>query len=340
MTLQSRHPMKAAIAAIAATFVLAMPATAEPVKIRVGWSNMLQHMIPIYFAKTDVLKHYGKTYTLEQTKFNGSSPQISALAADQIDVSTMSPGAMALAINNANLDLRMFADTMQSGHGHKNEFYLVKKDSGITKVADLKGKRIATNVQGSALDVSVRLMLKSGGLDPERDVSMIETRIPEAPVMLSEGKVSFAPIVEPFASKLVASGNFLEIANQDEITGGPVQLVFLAAKTDFIAKNRAALVDFTEDYVRAMRWFSDPANRAEMLKIVSKEAQVPEERLGSIFTKADGYRDPWGEPSTEGAQRAIDGALSVKMLNASIQMTKYTDLSLVREARKRIEDAK
>jgi len=53
----------------------------EPLKIRIGWSTMPGHMIPVLYAKPDILEHYGKSYTVEPILFRGSSPQITAMAA-------------------------------------------------------------------------------------------------------------------------------------------------------------------------------------------------------------------------------------------------------------------
>ncbi len=64
----------AALAAL--TFTTAAPdvAKADPVKIRIGWSTMPGHMIPVLYSKPEILKHYGKSYTVEPIRFRGSSP--------------------------------------------------------------------------------------------------------------------------------------------------------------------------------------------------------------------------------------------------------------------------
>src|SRR3954467_9276112 len=39
-------------------------AAADPLTIRVGWSTMPGHLIPVLFTKPAILKHYGKSYTV------------------------------------------------------------------------------------------------------------------------------------------------------------------------------------------------------------------------------------------------------------------------------------
>ena len=50
----------------------------------------------------------------------------------------------------------------------------MRKDSGINKVEDLKGKVIGTNGGGSAVDVAMRAMLQKHGLEDKRDYTMLE----------------------------------------------------------------------------------------------------------------------------------------------------------------------
>ena len=50
----------------------------------------------------------------------------------------------------------------------------MRKDSGINKVEDLKGKVVGTNAGGSAIDVAMRAMLKKHGLEANRDYTMLE----------------------------------------------------------------------------------------------------------------------------------------------------------------------
>src|SRR5665213_295030 len=83
---------------------------AEPLKIRLGYFEAPADLGPLLFAQKDVLKHYGQSYVVEATHFVGSSLAITALAADQIDVSPLASPAVGLAIQNAGLDaLRLFA---------------------------------------------------------------------------------------------------------------------------------------------------------------------------------------------------------------------------------------
>ena len=54
------------VAATMVALIVAMSAQAqEPLKIRIGWAQMPGHMIPVLYSKPEILKHYGKSYTVE-----------------------------------------------------------------------------------------------------------------------------------------------------------------------------------------------------------------------------------------------------------------------------------
>src|SRR5580704_2542395 len=79
-------------------------AQAEPVKIRIGWVVVPASSAPLVLEKKDILKHYGKSYVAEATRFEGTPPVITALAAGQLDVGPLAFSSFALAIQNAHMD--------------------------------------------------------------------------------------------------------------------------------------------------------------------------------------------------------------------------------------------
>src|SRR5271167_3736401 len=100
-------------------------AQALPVKIRVGWVVVPASTAPLVLEKKDILKHYGTSYTAEATRFAGTPPVITALAAGELDIGPLAFASFGLAIQNARMDdLRVIGDEIQdgvAGHG-SNEF--------------------------------------------------------------------------------------------------------------------------------------------------------------------------------------------------------------------------
>ncbi len=332
--------LKFALAGLCALGLLSATAarSAEPVKIRMSWVAPVANWASIILEKKELLTHLGKSYTLESVRYQGTPQMITAIANNELEVSNLAYSSLAVAIENAGLDdIRVIADEFQDGvKGHFSQQYYVRKDSGINKVEDLKGKIVGTNGGGSAVDVAVRAMLKKHGMEDKRDYTLLEGPLPAMPAMLLEKKADLIPAVLPFAlnPKLRAEGKVL-FTLADAM--GPTQMIVWTARKSFIDKHRAAMVDFMEDMLRVVHFYLDPKNHDEAAKIASKVTKAPPERFGWLFTKQDTYRDPNLIPDLDALQRNVDTTQELGFVKKKIDIKKYTDLSLVQEAAKRLK---
>jgi sulfonate transport system substrate-binding protein len=307
------------------------------VKIRISWVAPIANWGSILLEKKDLAQHLGKSYTLEAVHYQGTPQSITAIANNELEVASLAYSSLAIAIENAGLtDLRVIADEFQDGvPGYFSTEFYVQKDSPIQKIEDLKGKVVGTNGGGSAVDVAVRAMLTQHGLEDKRDYTMLEGPLPAMPAMLLEKKADLIPGVLPFSlnPKLKSDGRIL-FHQRDAL--GVTQMIVLTARQPFIEKNRAAMADFMEDTLRIVRWYLDPANHEEVAKIAAKITKAPPERFGWLFTKQDAYRDPDLLPNLDALQKNIDATQKLGFIKQPIDIQKYTDLSLVKEAMARL----
>jgi NitT/TauT family transport system substrate-binding protein len=164
---------------------------------------------------------------------------------------------------------------------------------------------------------------------------VVEAPFPTLRAMLAEKKVDLIPAVLPFSldPELRKIGRTLFI-QRDAI--GVTQMIVWAARKPFIDKNRAAMVDFMEDSLRITRWYLDPKNHNEAMQIAARVTKQPAERFDWIFTKKDAYRDPDMLPDLAALQRNLDMTRDLNFVRGRIDVKKYTDLSLVEEAAKRV----
>jgi sulfonate transport system substrate-binding protein len=328
------------LAILAAVLVFAPGTSAradEPLKLRVGWAVVPGQLTSIIFEKKDILKHYGKSYTVETTRFRGSTPQITALAAGELDIAALAFSSFGLAIQNAHMeDLRLVGDLYQDGvDGYYANEYLVRNDDPIKKVEDLKGKILASNGIGGAVDMALRKMLRDHGMEPNRDYRLVEVQFPNMEAALEEKKIDLGGMVMPFAYLAKKTGKVHTLFTMKDAMG-VAQTTLMAARAPFIAEHRAVLVDFFEDWQRAMRWFYDPKNRDEALKIVADFTKQPVSTYSDwLFTKSDYYRDPDVRPNVKALQNNLTLQKELGFLKEEIEVSKYADLSLVEEAAKR-----
>jgi sulfonate transport system substrate-binding protein len=310
----------------------------QPVKIRVSWVAPVSNWASILLEKKDLARHLGKSYTMEPVRYAGTPPMITALANGELEVANLAYSTLAIAIKNAGLDdLRVIAHEFRDGvPGRYTHEYLVLADGPIKSPQDLKGKVVASNAAGSAVDVAMRAMLRKNGLEDKRDYTVLETPFPTMRAMLAEKKVDLIPGVLPFSLdpelRKIARPLFLQ---REAI--GETEMIVWAVRKPFVDKNRAAMVDFMEDTLRIVRWYLDPANQKDATEIASKVAKQPAERFGWLFTDKDYYRDPNMLPKLEALQKNLDMTTDLGFVNGKVDAIQHTDLSIVKEAAARIK---
>jgi sulfonate transport system substrate-binding protein len=312
-------------------------AQSAPVKIRVGWVVVPASTAPLVLEKKDILKHFGRSYVAEATRFEGTPPVITALAAGELDIGPLAFSSFGLAIQNAHMDdLRVICDEIQDGvPGHGTNEFMVLNDGPIKSVADLKGKVLATNAMGSAVDIAMRAMLRRNGLEANKDYTVVEAPFPAMQAMLAEHKADLISAVPPFSLDPDLRAMARTLFTQKD-SFGITQLTMWTARTGFIREHRAALVDFLEDTVRAIRWYTDPKNHEEAVAIVAKLNKAPPARMDWAFSSRDQFRDPNGIPNLKALQSNLQQQNDVGLLKDDIDVKKYSDLSMVEEAAKRL----
>ena len=107
---------------------------------------------------------------------------------------------------------------------YPNSMHLVvRKGGGITRLRDVKGRRVATGAPGSGTEVIAQQMLAAVGLDPDKDVQRARLGLTESIAALRAGRLDAflfgaAVPVKPIAD-LMAAGAAELVSSADAIGG-------------------------------------------------------------------------------------------------------------------------
>jgi NitT/TauT family transport system substrate-binding protein len=316
-----------------------MPArAAEPYHLRSGWVVAGADLATLMFAKPGLAVHAGTSYIPELVHFQGTSTEMTALATGDLDTATLAYSTFALGVVNAGMtDLRVIADEFQDGvPGYHTNPFLVRGDSPIHAIEDLKGKVLATNERGSAVDMAMRALLAPHNLQDKRDLTILEVRFPDQKAMLKEGKVDLIPAVLPFGMDPELRGFTRTLFTQADAIGRS-QMIVRVARDGFLKGHHAAMVDFMEDYLRALHYFQDPAHHAETVALLAEVTKRPAAFYESwAFNKDDYYRDPAALPNLDALQANIDLQQKLGFIRTAVDVKQQADLGIVKEAASRL----
>jgi sulfonate transport system substrate-binding protein len=321
--------------AAASLGLLPLKASAAPVAIRYATGggigpNEMETIIYLDYMKNNVLQDYGKTYTLEMTFTRGTPEAATLLASGQADLGTLAFSTFAIATSKNAVagGLSIISDNYQDGHpGNATNTFFVLNDSPIKTVTDLKGKKVGVNAYGSAVDLVLRVVLKKNGLDPVRDVQIVEVNFPNMGAAIREKRINCGVLVIPFLAVESRKGDLRPLLTGGDAFG-PSSVIFQVARTEFLDAHGDAVRGFLADYVRGLNWYYDKANRQKAIELVSDFTKSPKEVLDSYFaTDRDYYRDPNGCVSAATIQKPIDAMIEEKLIPQPVDAAKYLKLN-------------
>ncbi|HEV8015922.1 MAG TPA: ABC transporter substrate-binding protein [Stellaceae bacterium] len=318
------------------------PAAADPLKIRMDWAQTPGQFAPLIPTTPqygpDVYRHYGKSYVVEPLKLAGGGATLTALATGDTDVSTLSPQTLVLGVTNAKIDMRVIGQQLTTElPGYLQTYFWVHANE-IKTIDDLKGKVIGVSAIGSNVDSAARMVMAKHALIPPRDFSVLEISFPTQLPALLDHRLDAAVLVPPFHLKAKADPTLKPIFSVGDAFG-PVETLIWIARADFVAKNRAALVDMLEDNIRMRRWIFDPKTRADAVRQVADYTKIPAAALDQwVYTQGDYYFEPNAKVDVARLQNNVALMKDAGIVPQAIDVRPYVDMSLAEEAAARIKD--
>lgn len=272
-------PAASPAAPVPASSVAPSAPPADPIKLSVGYVAVSIYA-PVFLAKAKgYYDAHGVDVTLEP--FDGGSEPVALTASGQVDLAATGAGPGFWNAAAQGLPVQVVAPGHREGNPVATPLMISRKacESGaITRIADLKGKKVSVNARG-ATEYWLSQALATDGLTLD-DIDLQTLAFPTAVTALESGALDAAMVGEPLATQAERSGVAVRLATDFPVQN--VQPTVILANSDFARAHPAAVEGFVAAYLQACRdlsgsGFNDPAN----LAIISTYTGVPADLIGS-----------------------------------------------------------
>ncbi len=274
--------------AAAATAILpsVRSARAAATEFRIGWQkNGVLALAKRRGALEKRLADQG--ITVSWSEFTSGPPLLEALGAGALDFGATGdvPPLFAQAAGGALYYVGIYRGSPAGSA------ILVRKDSPIKTLEDLKGKKVAFKRGSSAHNVTVKALRKAG-LKPE-DVQQVDLAPPDAAAAFKNGSIDAWSIWDPYLAIAEADPDTRILTTAEGIVDS---YSFFLANKDFTDANGTVIVNVLDELAKVGRSAQDnlDATVKELSEITGVPADVtrvtlqrPGADLGSVTTVSD-----------------------------------------------------
>jgi len=153
-----------------------------------------------------------------------------------------------------------------AGTGRGSDGILVRKREGMTSVADLRGKKVAT-IRASILDVLLRHTLEQTGLDPERDLEMVYfSKLGDMISALKTGQVDATSNTDPFMTDAEREG-WGQILTYYTAYWPDHPCCIVLARDAFAREQPQALLSILSAHCQAVEWTNENVGEAAQILV-------------------------------------------------------------------------
>ncbi|MDP2922981.1 MAG: ABC transporter substrate-binding protein [Candidatus Omnitrophota bacterium] len=265
--------------------------------IRIGYfPNITHSQAVVGVAKGVFQKHLGDKVKIEVKMFNAGPSVIEALFAGELDLAYIGPNpAINGYIKSQGEALCIIAGATSGGAG-----LVVRKDSGINKIRDFHGKKIASPQLGNTQDVALRAWLKNNGFilkEKGGDTQVIPLANPDQLTLFLKKEIDGAWTVEPWVSRLIQQGDGRLFLDESSLwPNGEFVTANIIVNKKFLKEHRDLVKKFIAAHIEMTQWIND--NLEESKKIINSELKriigksLPPQVIDQAFSRLKVTYDP------------------------------------------------
>ncbi len=260
---------------------MAQKARPEANKLYVGLAVPSLSYLPCWVAdQKGFLKEEGIT-DVKILAFKGDADVLQALAGGTIDLSVSSVPGLVESIKSGQKFKAIWGGFNQPYF----EWYALPK---FKSIAATKGGRYAVTKYGALTDFLTRYAVKAGGLDPEKDIKILQLGgSPQSVAAMEAGQIE-ASILSAPNTYVAAEKGFVKLMSQKDYIAPDWPLHVVFGKEEYIAKYPNTIKAYLRAQGRAMDWIK--ANHEEAAQIASKMTKFKIEHCRKFI---DEYQDWW-----------------------------------------------
>ena len=262
--------------------------------------------------------------SVKSVYFSSGSVLTQAMAGGNIAGSESEvPGMLNLAVSGV-LDLKLVTVTINK----IEHVFVVRKN--IAKPEDLKGKRLAVSRIGSASDTVTRMALKSWKIDPDKEVTLLQSgNTPTRMTALAAGHVDGALVSPESVHKVMASGCCRILADLSELPMDYARYGYVFP-TAWIKANRDVLRRLLMAYLEGIAIFR---TRPKAVYAGFEEEGIKDPAIQKdIYERMLKNMREYPVPEPNGIQNVLDSLTNPNARN--VKPASIMDTSLMEEIKK------
>ncbi len=252
----------------------------EMAELRIGVPDLDPSFLPNWAAEhRGFFKEEGIT-DVKVLVFKGNAPTVQALSGGTIDLCVASLIGLVNTIVSGQKFKAFWA-------GYNMTDFAWYGQPKYKSIAETKGGRYGISRFGSLTDFLTRYALRKAGLDPDKDVKILQLGgQAEFLAALSSGQLDVAILSLPNVY-IAAEKGFVQLMSQKDLSRDyPTHVVY--SKEDFIGKNPNTVKAYLRATTKAMEWIK--ANPDEAANVVNKQLKFKVEHARKAI---DDLKDGW-----------------------------------------------
>lgn len=303
-------------------------------KVRIGWVYAMANAPVVIAEQKGFFEKEG--VEVEARSFTSGPILHQALAAGQLDMAYI--GAPPV----YHWYSRGLKSQILAKVNYGQAAVIVRKDSGINSLKDLRGKKIAGVKKGSGMDVLLRgyVLGEAAKLVPDKDVRVVPMPPGNMGPSVENGVVDAAFIWEPFTSQYELRGDVKVIFNMNEAVPNYPWYVVMAPP-EVLEKKRDAITRVLRAHKRAVEFLGSAPDAGNDIIASAFKLNKVEGPDGKVFSGSDvvaqartrlGWEWQITSADNDFIQRLMSYSYNLRFTKMELNPSQLVDISVLRDA--------